>query len=1082
MNKIYSLLAQDGKLKKIYEEYKKDISVGKYFEPTEHKIEGLHHLHFILNELRRRKEDYCFIRGNPNSTRLFGTNSWRRVKHEQEGCFTVDEPKNWAMFDIDDLKMRDDEDHNFETLRKRLAEEIDFIEEDTEMIIDFSSSAQLSRKGEKHERLWKAHIYVWFEEKITCNDLHARLGNYEGLIDRATAISQQIHFFEEPIIDKTYWNCDITERTRYFEGKNCKLPSLSRLAPLCSLASETTLRGDVQFDSSQHEKALFRATQGIEGRYLATWQYFCYVVNTNRNRDYAIKKVWEGTNRWQGFKTKEDVEKKMQEAWNYCTKKYLPNLNIGRHKLIELQTDNITKQIYEIVRGVMMIKSPQSTYKTQLLKRIPKNASVLFITHRISLSQDICNQLQLFNYLDASCQEELLEKHRLGITHHSLHRLMNTNKGYGMAHILDGISFDYVILDESEQFLSDIMFNDLFNDKPFDNHDVFNYVGQFVQRAKTVYVADADLSDLSKLFLEIWRTDDEKFNIYQNDYRLGGKTVYGMQSQDALLEKVYDDLRNKKRIYITCERKDAPKEQYDNIKKKFPNANIIWINGDTPKSKYRKLFDNPNKELPLLFNGQSKINKGEFVGKKLDVVIVNSVMSTGFSIGRKDDMDNRFHSVYGIFDNSHMIYTGSDMRQALRRVRNADRYYAFISKQRMYVRNIDEILDKVYGEHISEMTFQGLKKTKTRQKAISKFNRKLNFIAHLEDCGWNYKESDDIANFREYYKRMQEVKKEKELELINARKLSDKDFYDVLHSSHLDDELAKKKYLIEKSFDSPITNKTIKRYRNGDIEKLHQVRDKLKEDIKDIAKREGSEDVFLVESLRRLFSYFGLDFEKMNESAKEINLWAYQIDDEVMKWLFDKGNANAISFLLGEKYGLSLSATNYKGLDEDKLRFFVKIAKFFDFDCKLQDKNLSAEEEGRGRVTFAVLKKHMKAFIKKAKKESTRTKRDLSPQTKELIKRFGGEDFSANVEEYIENLKVAISENKNPRKLEIEFLKDHESYIVFRSYIKPQYTRFLSKFISRYINDIDCFEPTTNFYHEKTQPPIEDIEDFENVL
>ena len=59
MNKIYSLLAQDGKLKKIYEEYKKDISVGKYFEPTEHKIEGLHHLHFILNELRRRKEDYC---------------------------------------------------------------------------------------------------------------------------------------------------------------------------------------------------------------------------------------------------------------------------------------------------------------------------------------------------------------------------------------------------------------------------------------------------------------------------------------------------------------------------------------------------------------------------------------------------------------------------------------------------------------------------------------------------------------------------------------------------------------------------------------------------------------------------------------------------------------------------------------------------------------------------------------------------------------------------------------------------------------------------------------------------------------
>ena len=141
MNKLYSLLAQDGKLKKIYEEYKHDISCGTYFEPTEHKIEGLHHLHFIITELRKRDGDYCFIRGNPNATRLFGTNSWRRVKHEKEGCFTYDEPKNWAMLDIDELAMRDEEEHNFETLRARIVEEIDFIEEDTAMLIDFSSSA-----------------------------------------------------------------------------------------------------------------------------------------------------------------------------------------------------------------------------------------------------------------------------------------------------------------------------------------------------------------------------------------------------------------------------------------------------------------------------------------------------------------------------------------------------------------------------------------------------------------------------------------------------------------------------------------------------------------------------------------------------------------------------------------------------------------------------------------------------------------------------------------------------------------------------------------------------------------------------
>ena len=98
------------------------------------------------------------------------------------------------MLDIDELVMRDEEEHNFETLRARIVEEIDFIDEDTAMLIDFSSSAQLSRKGEKSERIWKAHIYVWFEQPITSNDLYYRLRKYDE-IDCSTVISNQIHFF-----------------------------------------------------------------------------------------------------------------------------------------------------------------------------------------------------------------------------------------------------------------------------------------------------------------------------------------------------------------------------------------------------------------------------------------------------------------------------------------------------------------------------------------------------------------------------------------------------------------------------------------------------------------------------------------------------------------------------------------------------------------------------------------------------------------------------------------------------------------------------------------------------------------------
>ena len=78
----------------------------------------------------------------------------------------------------------------------------------------------------------------------------------------------------------------------------------------------------------------------------------------------------------------------------------------------------------------------------------------------------------------------------------------------------------------------------------------------------------------------MWRECDEKFNSDENDYRLGGKTVYGLANPNLVIDKIYDDLRNKKRVFITCERKKACEETCNNIKKKFPNANIIWITGD----------------------------------------------------------------------------------------------------------------------------------------------------------------------------------------------------------------------------------------------------------------------------------------------------------------------------------------------------------------------------------------------------------------------------------------------------------------------------------------------------------------------
>ena len=201
----------------------------------------------------------------------------------------------------------------------------------------------------------------------------------------------------------------------------------------------------------------------------------------------------------------------------------------------------------------------------------------------------------------------------------------------------------------------------------------------------------------------------------------------------------------------------------------------------------------------------------------------------------------------------------------------------------------------------------------------------------------------------------------------------------------------------------------------------------------------------------------------MNVPHKTVYLWSYQINDNLMKWLFEERNAEALNFHLNAKYGLSLPATNYEGRDEDKLRFFIKIAKFLDFDCAYKDKNYVAEDEKRQKVKYSVLKKHAKAWHRQAKK-----KRELNEEDLNLLTRFGGDTFPALKDEYVEKLKSAINSKQKPRELEIHFLRDQESHIEFRNFQTPQYTRFLTQFIRAYLNDIDLIDTNSKIMNEKS--------------
>ena len=1043
-NDIYVLKAIEGNLRKSFTQTGKEIeTIGTWFESTRHEIEGLEDIQKLIEDYRQEDGTYCFIRGNCNE-KTKRNNQWRRLKEN-----TFDIAKNWAMLDIDEIDLEEGEEYTAETLRARLSNEIDFINEETAMLIDFSSSAQIARKGEQQGKTWKAHVYLWFDEEISCKELFSRLKSYD-CVDNATTISNQANYFEEPLIDENYYDCSLTKRTSFLEGKQASVPS--RVSPpRNSFRFSTSKHGNKS--QSQRTQELFELTQTTGRRHRGLYRFFCHIVATRQNQRYWIDTYWNSKGRSEDHDTIDKVEKVMEEAKSYVYERYLPKLDIGKHKLIESNTNNISEVITDI-QGVILVKSPQSTYKTQTLHKIPKDASVLLISHRVSLIRQICEEIGLHVYEDNRI--DLWQRERLGITFDSLRELINfTSKGEKLARR----NYDYVIIDESEQVLGELLTTDrMMKATRQETSDVFHYVGQFIKNAKAVYVCDADISDLTRLFLEIWRTD--RFTIYDNLWNEEGKALYLLPSLNATIDQIYDELEANRRVFITCETKIGANTTKEQIRIFDETKNVLCITRDN-KHRYKELLNNPNKEFPLLFQGISRINNDEFFGRKLDVFIVSPIMETGVSIGSREDNENRFHTVIGIFNHPHKIFTGAKIRQALRRVRNADTHYAYIMDRNATFQDIDEIIEYIESIKPKNQPNNDINLLKTmvvKNTAISDANRTLNVQALFETVGWNLqKASQREKGAIEWLLVESKLRKEEREKLINARDIDDVEYEE--QAKDIEGIRERQKHTIKKCFyegyldkeqslKCPITERHIKRYSQGNIEKKYQLRDLLKgdiEELEEIWKEKGDIDYekFIKEQLEIVFGIFGFDITRYQDN-KEITLFAFQIPNETAEYLFSEDNAKALSFLLEKWHNLPLQEASKRLEDENKLRLFCKLAKIVDYDCKYIDRNVATESYKRKNkcsLTLSRVQRAIKDKVKKSKEIRKRIKNSEIPLfTKQLAERA-----NLNREKYLENICISLSQNYEILKIEMDYLKQQYSHITLKE-SKPRYTRFLSNF------------------------------------
>jgi len=281
--------------------------------------------------------------------------------------------------------------------------------------------------------------------------------------------------------------------------------------------------------------------------------------------------------------------------------------------------------------NIVVIRSPKGTGKTQWLAKVAKCYNrVLSVGHRVSLVRQSAQRLGLTPYYEDG--KWITNAPRVATTIHSLDKI-ETNAPY-----------DLVIIDEIEQVLKAIV-----NDRNLKSRKV-SAVGalmEYIQRAKLVIFADADVGEATLTFLQT-ALPDRKVAFVENEYahRPIDHFVLLPSPEDVLQKSLewYDPSECK--IALACNtRADADRAELF-YRQFLPEARVLKITSETS--------ENNNETL-------ERIND---ILRNVDVFIYSPSVGTGVSI------DIEGFALFGIARNGVGVGDVDDFRQQLGRIRN----------------------------------------------------------------------------------------------------------------------------------------------------------------------------------------------------------------------------------------------------------------------------------------------------------------------------------------------------------------------------------------------------------------------------
>lgn len=300
-------------------------------------------------------------------------------------------------------------------------------------------------------------------------------------------------------------------------------------------------------------------------------------------------------------------------------------------------------------RGVMLVKSPKGTGKTELLQHIcadlvKRKDRTLLLGHRVFLMKNIAERLNMDCYHGMSV-DEIRGSDELALCMNSLTKIDTNDEPY-----------DTLIIDESEQVLRHLISNTMRTTRPIVVSNLF----WVLKNAKRVICLDADLTDeLTIYLLQTIRGDpitDNNVAII-NNYVFAGRSTVMYQDGWHLFSEMIADAQRGVRCYVASNNK----QRLNVIAAILEQSNIphLNVNADT-NDEDSPLFD-PRCPSFILDPTTESIN--------YQVVLASPTAQTGISL---DEVDGKacFDRVYGFFDNN--IGTFQDIDQALSRVRGCN--------------------------------------------------------------------------------------------------------------------------------------------------------------------------------------------------------------------------------------------------------------------------------------------------------------------------------------------------------------------------------------------------------------------------